>query len=76
MKEAAQNVWSQGLQGDRFMPALASFHDGRSEITRMLGTRVDDRLRAADDDSQKIIDSVLAELDTREIKLDSYGSCR
>eukprot|EP00959_Pyramimonas_sp_CCMP1952_P368650 7722115-Pyramimonas_sp.AAC.1 len=57
------------------MLALFSSHRDKNAITCMLGTHVDDILWAADDESQRIIDSVLAELDTREIKSDSVRYC-
>ena len=41
----------------------------------MIGTHVDDILWAADDESQKIIDSVLAEFDIREVKSGDFRYC-
>ena len=38
----------------------------------MLGTHVDDILWAADDESQKVIDRILAEFDIREIKESNF----
>eukprot|EP00959_Pyramimonas_sp_CCMP1952_P373526 7822894-Pyramimonas_sp.AAC.1 len=57
------------------MPALFSIHNGKNEITCMLGTHVDDIRWAADDESQKIIDSALSEFDIREIKSDNFRYC-
>eukprot|EP00959_Pyramimonas_sp_CCMP1952_P337605 7069899-Pyramimonas_sp.AAC.1 len=59
---------AHGLKENRIMPSLFSIHDDTNEITCMLGTHVDDILWAADDESQKIIGSVLAELVVREVK--------
>ena len=41
----------------------------------MLGTHVDDILWAADDESQRIIDRILAEFDIREIKEGNFRYC-
>eukprot|EP00959_Pyramimonas_sp_CCMP1952_P079071 1652866-Pyramimonas_sp.AAC.2 len=58
-----------GLEENRTMFALFSIHNDKTEISCMLGTHVDYILWAA------IIDSVLAEFDTREIKSDTFRCC-
>eukprot|EP00959_Pyramimonas_sp_CCMP1952_P452175 9466123-Pyramimonas_sp.AAC.1 len=74
-RDAGRGLWgtirkrfdAHGLKENRNMPALFSIHNDKNEITCMLGTHVDDILWAADEKSQKIIDSELAESDIREI---------
>eukprot|EP00959_Pyramimonas_sp_CCMP1952_P050635 1058069-Pyramimonas_sp.AAC.1 len=41
----------------------------------MIGTHVHDILWAADNESQRIIDSVLAEFDVREVKSGDFRYC-
>eukprot|EP00959_Pyramimonas_sp_CCMP1952_P279151 5836365-Pyramimonas_sp.AAC.1 len=60
---------------NRIMPALFSIHDAKNDITCMSSARVDDMLRDADGDSQKIIDVAFAEFDTRDTRADNFRHC-
>eukprot|EP00959_Pyramimonas_sp_CCMP1952_P168246 3515779-Pyramimonas_sp.AAC.1 len=57
------------------MPALSSIYNDKNGITCVFCTHVDDIMWAADDGSQERIDSVLAELDPREMKADTFRHC-
>ena len=74
-KKIRQRFKAHGLRENRIMPALFSLSNDKNEITCMIGTHVDDILWAADDESQKIIDSVLAEFDIREVKSGDFRYC-
>eukprot|EP00959_Pyramimonas_sp_CCMP1952_P420848 8815955-Pyramimonas_sp.AAC.1 len=66
---------TRGRTESRIMPVFFSIHNDKNEITCMLGTHVDDILRAAHDERRGIIGSLLAESDTREIKSDTFRYC-
>ena len=82
-RDAGRGLWkkicnrfkSHGLRENRIMPALFSITDGHNNIVCLLGTHVDGILRAADHQSQEIIDSVLGEFDIREVKTDQLRYC-
>ena len=82
-RDAGRGLWKKirarfkdhGMKENRIMSALFSISNEKNDIVCMLGTHVDDILWAADDESQKIIDRVLAEFDIREIKEGNFRYC-
>ena len=74
-KKLRQRFKAHGLRENRVMPALFSITNDKNEIVCLLGTHVDDLLWAADEESQTIIDAVLAEFDIRDAKSRSCRYC-
>ena len=70
-RDAGRGLWKKirarfkanGMRENHIMSALYSISSEKNEIACMLGTHVDDILWAADDESQKITDRILAEFD-------------
>ena len=67
MEETSPTFQSARTQGESSYACFFSITNDKNEIVCLLGTHVDDLLWAADEESQKIIDAVLAELDIREV---------